>query len=121
MKTRRICVAGGSNFSDYTLLRNTLNDYLSFVKKDEVEIVSGRAIGADTLAIYYAFEYNIATKDFPANWTKYGKSAGMIRNSEMAKYCTEAIIFWNGYSVGTKNMIDTMNKLDKPVKVILYE
>ena len=38
----------------------------------------------------------------------------------MAEYSDYCIVFWNGYSKGTKNMIQTMKKLNKPVITINY-
>ena len=39
----------------------------------------------------------------------------------MAKYADKAIIFWDGKSVGSKDMIDRMEKLGKEVRVIYYD
>jgi hypothetical protein len=70
------------------------------------EIISGGAKGVDMLGEQFAFEYSIPVKRFPANWTKFGLSAGMIRNAEMAMYSQALVAIWDGYSKGTANMID---------------
>ena len=85
------------------------------------EIVSGRAIGVDSLGEQIAMQLNLPLSLFPANWNKYGKSAGYIRNKEMAKYADAAIIIWDGESDGTKNMIDEMKKLNKPCYVKIFK
>ena len=51
----------------------------------------------------------------------YGKSAGFIRNADMGAYADAAIIFWDGESKGTKHMIQTMKKLDKPYYIFNYK
>lgn len=44
-------------------------------------------------------------KVFPADWNKYGKKAGPIRNKKMANYAEALLAIWDGKSCGTKNMI----------------
>lgn len=85
------------------------------------EIVSGKAKGVDTIGEQYALEYNIPITEFPANWSKYGKAAGQIRNKEMADYADALVAVWDGYSKGTAGMITIMRKLNKPVYVKLVQ
>ena len=58
----KVIVAGGREFSDYQLLSSTLDRLLS--RKSDVEIVSGAARGADSLAIRYAGERLIPLRKF---------------------------------------------------------
>lgn len=83
------------------------------------EIVSGGARGPDSLAILFAGKYGIKCKIFPAEWTQHGKGAGPIRNRQMAEYADALIAIWDGKSRGTKNMIETMEKMGKPVFVMM--
>lgn len=88
------------------------------------EIVSGKAVGFDTIGECYAFKNNIQLKEFPItseDWKTLGKRAGSARNKQMGDYADSAIIFWDGKSSGTKNMIYYMKKLKKPYKVIMIE
>jgi hypothetical protein len=48
-----------------------------------------------------------------------GKSAGYIRNDEMAQYADMLIAFWDGTSKGTKHMIDLANK--RGIKVVVID
>ena len=41
--------------------------------------------GADRFAVILAEKYNIKTMWFPAEWDKFGKSAGIVRNTDIAK------------------------------------
>lgn len=72
------------------------------------------------MAVRYATETDIPFKVFPADWKKYGRSAGPRRNRQMAEYADAAIVFWDGKSRGTQNMIQQMRELGKPVEVIIY-
>jgi hypothetical protein len=114
----KVIVAGGRDFSDYQLLCSTLNHLLS--RKTDVEIVSGVARGADSLAIRYAGEKKIPVKKFPADWDRDGNSAGYKRNVVMAEYADACICFWDGISKGTADMIRVANDYGLQVRVIKY-
>jgi len=94
----------------FDLLCEKCNEILSEFK--DIEIVSGHANGADKLGERYAKENNLKLTLFPANWDLNGKSAGYIRNYEMAKYADVLIAFWDGKSKGTMDMISQANKRD---------
>lgn len=70
------------------------------------EVVSGCAKGPDTMGELWAEYFSLPITKFPANWTKYGRGAGHIRNAEMAEYADALIAFWDGVSAGTANMIN---------------
>lgn len=72
---------------------------------DISQVVSGGASGVDTMAVRWAKKNNKEYKVFPAKWAKHGRSAGPIRNKEMARYSDGLIAIWDGKSKGTKNMI----------------
>ena len=82
------------------------------------EVVSGCAAGADTLGIYWAKMNKKPVKKFPADWLKHGKSAGPIRNRQMAEYADALVALWDGRSRGTKNMIDEAMKRELKVFVL---
>ena len=111
-------IAGSRDFKDYNLLKSQL-DYYRMHKNDITEVVSGCSKGVDMLGELYASEESIPVKQFPADWNKHNKAAGPIRNRQMAEYADCLIAVWDGASRGTKNMIDEMNKLKKPVFVIM--
>lgn len=103
----KIIVAGSRTFNDFALLVEKVGGYIDHAHFHEpLQIVSGGARGADTLGERYAREYGFDLKVFPAEWNKYGRSAGYIRNEEMAKYATHCFIFWDGESKGSKHMYD---------------
>ncbi len=63
---------------------------------------------------------NIKIIEFPADWEKFGKKAGYIRNEEMAKYSDSCIVFWDGKSKGTKHMIELAKKYNLNLKIVKY-
>lgn len=115
----KVVIAGGRDFTDLKRMTKVADTMLT-KKGKSVQIVSGTAGGADRLGEAYAYSRGFAVKRFPADWDAHGKSAGVIRNAEMAQYADAAIIFWDGQSRGTKNMIDQMEKIGKPHIVKRY-
>ena len=83
------------------------------------EVVCGGAKGVDSLGKQWAEEHQVPVTMFPANWEKYGKSAGPKRNQEMAEYAEALIAVWDGKSRGTKSMIDLAVERDLPVVMCL--
>lgn len=85
------------------------------------EVVCGTAIGVDRLGEQWAISQGIPVKEMPADWNKFGKSAGPIRNRDMSLYADAAVIIWDGKTAGTRNMIDCMIKANKPYYIGMTE
>lgn len=113
----KVIIAGGRTFDDYALLRKTCLNVLSNHDPSEIEIVSGGAEGADKLGEWFAEEFGYSVTKFPADWGKYGRLAGPMRNEEMANYADGLIAFDTG-GRGTKSMIGLANKYKLLVRVI---
>lgn len=102
----RVIVAGSRTITDYNVVKEA-------VESSQFEItciISGGARGVDDLAVEYGQRNNINVEVYRADWTKYGRSAGPIRNTEMARIADALIAIWDGESPGTRNMIDTAKK-----------
>ena len=105
----RVLVFGGREFTKKKVLYNVL---------DVVEpkhIISGGADGADTLAEQYAKDYCLPRTIYPAQWSKYGKAAGSIRNKQMLDdgKPTHAVGFAG--DKGTINMLRQARKAGIPI------
>lgn len=129
----RVVIAGGRNFDNYGLLRSECIGIFKQLKaegfdtnKTKVEIISGKANGADTLGEKFQKEFSLNLKEFPADWNLLGKSAGYIRNNSMAEYAKQdgelgaLIAFWDGQSRGTMHMINLAKKHGLRVFVVNY-
>ena len=120
----RVIVAGGRDFNDYVLLKQVCDQMLENKKQThQITIVSGGARGADALAMQYARDpsndFNLVIMN--ANWELHGKSAGFIRNTEMAEFSNALIAFWDSGSKGTKHMIDTAKNKHLLRHVVSYK
>lgn len=123
MKKYKVIVAGGRNYTDYLNVKSYLYLLKLYCENNNLElvIVSGMATGADSLGLRFAEENNLEVLKYPADWNKYGKKAGYLRNYQMGEIADSAIVFWDGKSPGTKMMIDIMNNFNKTVKIVRYE
>lgn len=122
--TLRVIVAGGRDFDNYELLKSVCDRMLSNkVETHDITIVSGGASGTDTLAIQYARDpsndFNLVIMN--ADWDTHGKSAGFIRNTQMAEFSDALIAFWDSGSKGTKHMIETAKSKHLLRHVVSYE
>ena len=118
-KDYRLVVAGCRTFHDYSVASSEIKKLLQKLDAEySVIIVSGCAEGADKLGERYAAEHNLTIERFPAEWDKYGKYAGPRRNAQMARIADAVLVFWDGKSRGTKNMIENAKKAKKPYTVI---
>ena len=122
MENFKVIIAGSRGFSNYKLLKEKCNEYLREKRKEyNIIIISGGARGADTFGEKYAQDEGFSLEVFPANWNKFGKSAGFIRNEQMAEVADALIAFWDGKSHGTKHMIEIMENKKLLVRVVNYE
>ena len=115
----KVIIAGSRNISDTTNNRqhliNAINESFFVV----TEVVCGMAWGVDNLGRIWAESNGIKVTQFPADWKKYGKGAGIVRNLEMAEYADGLIAVWDGTSRGTANMIQTAK--NKGLKIYVYK
>lgn len=81
------------------------------------EVLSGCAKGVDSLGEKWAQINGFPLHKYPANWEKYGRRAGFLRNMEMAANADALIAIWDGQSKGTKHMIDLAEKAGLKVYV----
>lgn len=88
---------------------------------DMTQVVSGAAKGIDEAGERWAKWTGITVARFPADWTKFGKSAGPRRNRQMAEFADALIAVPHPTldSRGTRDMIAAMKALGK--KVYVYE
>lgn len=116
----RVIIAGGRDFDDYAKLSEAMDFYLGKID-DEIVVLCGMCTGADNLGFRYAKEHGYQVKFHSAEWDRFGRAAGPIRNEEMAKNADALVAFWDGQSRGTKNMIELAKKYKLLVRVKRYE
>jgi hypothetical protein len=90
-----------------------------------VTVIHGGCHGLDLIAANVSKIYGYVVEEFPAEWGKYGKGAGPIRNKQMldrllsnSASTTRIVLAYHNdisSSKGTKNMISQVLKTDVPV------
>lgn len=97
MKT--IIVTGGREYAD----KSKVIEVLDLIQPDV--LVQGGATGADQLAKDWANANEVTCITVDAEWTKYGKGAGNIRNAVMLdRFPTAVVIAFPG-NKGTANCV----------------
>lgn len=115
---KRIVVAGSRDYEDYENAKAYIEMCIKSLRKEHTLIfLSGGCRGADLLGERFAKESGFGIEHYPANWQKFGKSAGVKRNLQMAKACDMVICFWDGESRGTASMLAYAEKFNKPLHI----
>lgn len=119
-----LMIAGSRGYNNYKHFSEIVDHTINALYKDyKIIIVSGGARGVDSMAERYAKEHNYEMKIFPANWDKYGKSAGYKRNVEMHDFIAQfdnrlCICFWDGKSKGTQHNFKLAK--DRETELMIY-
>jgi len=109
----RVLICGSRTWDDYHRVLEALRR-IHEVTPVEV-VIEGEARGADTLGRQAAEELAIPVLKFPADWNKYGKAAGPIRNQQMLEEGkpTYFLAFANPTLEATKGTKDMVTRLRK--------
>lgn len=112
----KVLVCGGREYKNL----NRVHQELDLIRETHkiTQIISGGARGADNLAELYAKNKNIPCRIFPANWDKYGKKAGYIRNKQMVDEGKPDFVVAFPGGTGTQMMISIAESADIPVHVV---
>src|SRR5580658_391299 len=90
----RVIIAGSRGITDYQMLYDAVQRSGFPISR----VISGMARGVDALAIRYAIKNRLPLDPFPAQWSKWGRSAGYRRNVQMAQNADALIAIWDGSS-----------------------
>jgi len=110
----KLIIAGSRTLTDYQRLCQVLAPDRHRI----TQVLTGEARGADRLGFRWAWQHTVPSQCFRADWERFGKSAGVRRNYQMAQAGDMLLAFWDGRSAGTQHMISCMQQLGKPVVVI---
>lgn len=118
----RILVTGSRTWTDKSLMARTFISYLLDNWPEtptEIVIVHGGAQGADRMAdeLFKAAQYDwFSIEEHPADWERYGKRAGYVRNAEMVELGADVCLaFIHNKSRGATMCADLAEKAGIPV------
>ena len=108
----RVLVCGGRDYADAEHVNATL-DALN-ARGPITCIVHGAASGVDTLAARWAEAHEVYVHAYPAQWKRYGKRAGPLRNADMLDDSPVLVLAFPG-GRGTADMVRRAKAANVPV------
>lgn len=117
----RIQITGSRDFTDLSIVHDAIVEQMiePFKNGEQVTVVHGGAKGADKLSGSAVFDYSwVDVEVHPANWDRYGKSAGYRRNAEMIALNPDVVLAFKkrgSGNKGTQHTIDLATKAGIPV------
>lgn len=118
--TVRVIVCGSRRWHD----RQRIADRLADVPPAATVVVGYNPAkdtpkGVDRIAYQEAQKLGLLVEPHPADWDRFGKRAGLVRNEEMARLgAVLCLAFWDGQSNGTRHMMETAADHGIPVEVV---
>jgi len=104
----RIIVCGGREFNDKEKVYSVLDDYLKL--HPNLEIISGMARGADSIAAEWAGDRQVKLWRVFADWEQFKRAAGFIRNKRMlVEFAAQKVVAFPGGN-GTEHMVTIARK-----------
>jgi len=110
----KVLVCGDRNWSDKQIIYSRLAEL-----PPDTHIIHGDCKGADRLAGEAAKELGFVVTAVPADWKRYGKPAGPIRNKAMLDLSPDLVIAFHSdfrNSKGTKSMVNLAREAGVPVE-----
>jgi hypothetical protein len=117
----RVLVCGSRSFADEQFLW----DVLGGMKNSHCVsvVITGMARGADTQAVQWANANGVTLHEYPADWKKHGKKAGVLRNQLMLDECEPDVVLAFvdkplEESKGTADMVRRATRANVPTYVL---
>lgn len=133
----RIIVAGSRGYRDRRQFHEVLTDYIKPFDQPFLFISGKASSGADDLIIRWCQKFHYPCKEMPADWENletphaviktrpdgklYNAHAGHERNLAMARLATHLLVFFDGKSPGTRNMLALAKQYKLVTTTILIE
>lgn len=113
MEIMRVAVVGSRECGGLTLEKVIEN-----IPQEATSIISGGAVGVDSLAKQAAVKLGLPFEEILPEYELFGKSAPVLRNKTIVEKADMIIAFWDCSSKGTKNTLLEGLKQDKKIKII---
>jgi hypothetical protein len=107
----KLIIAGSHTFTDYPRLCQVLAPDRHRI----MQVLTGGARGAEQLGYRWAWKHVVTHQLFRAEWERFGKTAGVRRNHQMAQAGDVLVVFGDGQAPGTTHLMQCMQELGKPV------
>ncbi|HAN21645.1 MAG TPA: hypothetical protein DCP51_08250 [Clostridiales bacterium] len=92
-------------------------DIERYLPKGITLLITGGAVGIDTIAEKYADRKRIKKQIFFPDYGRYGKSAPLMRNKLIVDNADIVIAIWDGVSTGTNYTVKYAERIGKPFEL----
>jgi hypothetical protein len=110
--TTILAIVGSRDFPDLDQVRQFVRTLPS-----GTTVVSGGARGVDRCAAAAARSRGLRVIEFLAQWDRFGRRAGFLRNEQIVERCGRMVAFWDGRSSGTHHAITRARALHRPLVI----
>jgi hypothetical protein len=125
MQFDKVLVCGSRNWDDQEVVDKVV---LALRRKYNVHtVVQGEARGADTCGKRAGNKYGLTIKSYPAEWDKYGKGAGPIRNrKQFDREKPEIVVAFHDDLYNSKGTLDMVkyamsSELETIIVVVFHD
>lgn len=115
----KLLIAGSRGLTDFVEFDRLLEAALIDMDVIPDMVISGGARGVDALGKAWAELWGLDYWEYKADWGRFGRAAGMYRNSEMVEACDCAFVWWDGESPGTLDTLDKLRRSGKPYRIAM--
>lgn len=111
----RVAIVGSRDYPTPALIQ--VVNYLKTLDHQDI-IVTGGAIGVDQMAEVYAREdFGMTVTVYPAQWGRYGREAGKVRNVQIIQGADRVVAFWFQRSAGTYHTLKCAKIANLPIEI----
>ncbi len=93
-------------------------DLTPFIPADTDLIITGGAVGVDSIAEAYADRHRLSKLILRPQYEKFGRAAPIRRNERMVELADHVLVVWDGVSGGMRATIRYAQKRHIPVTVL---
>lgn len=114
----KVLITGGRDWTDDFPIDAIIAGLLSMAGPGPLILLHGTARGADSIADQWKFSAEVDVRPFPADWDKYRKAAGPIRNRQMLDEQPDLVVAFHDHlesSKGTKDCVEEAARRGIPV------
>ncbi len=111
-----LAIIGSRSIKDYNLIESIILQHISIEKIDE--IVSGGAVGVDSLAREFAQRHGIKLTEFLPDRERFGREAARLRNTTIIEHCDCCFAFVKNNSRGTLDAVQKCRAMGKPCELM---
>jgi hypothetical protein len=115
----RVLMCGDRNWSNIEAL---LDKFKELALPPDTVVIHGGAKGADQMAGYVAKKLGLTVEVFEADWARYGRAAGPVRNKAMLDSGVQLVVAFHEDISSSKGTVDMMSRAIKAgIKTVLVD